>query len=287
MKEIREYLIKLNYSNRTTEKPFIKDILKNFNTNTLTGAYVVVNNNIYDFECYLNLHFENDYDKFEKWIRTYYPDKILLFSSNQTEVIAKFLERGYNLAGLVDEDTVDMIVSSEPNGIFLFPEKKVLKEMWKKADIPIVEEKDTIGNEFKVFLSHSSTDKKIVDEVYISLKNEGIYPWYDKYELFPGESITSKINEGLNSSDLGIIFLSKNFINSKSAWTTNEMNYFYQARMNNSDKINFICINIDLEHTEIPPLFQDYLYINYCNNDYKQRLIDSIKRIYYKSKNNH
>ncbi|MBL3940549.1 toll/interleukin-1 receptor domain-containing protein, partial [Bacteroides thetaiotaomicron] len=79
-----------------------------------------------------------------------------------------------------------------------------------------------------VFLSHSSRDKSIVDGVFNELHKAGIRAWYDRYEIDPGDSITDKINEGLASSQIGLLFFSKNFIDSKSGWPTKEANYFFQ-----------------------------------------------------------
>jgi len=74
---------------------------------------------------------------------------------------------------------------------------------------------------------------------------------------------------------LGLICLSKNFLNS--SWAKSEMNYFFQQRIN-QNKNNFICINIDLSHEEIPPLLQDYYYLDLRNTDWKTILTDTIRK---------
>src|SRR5205085_5911537 len=65
-----------------------------------------------------------------------------------------------------------------------------------------------------VFLSHSSIDKPIIEQIFFELQKEEIKVWFDKYEIKGGDSITDKLNEGLGKSDLGLICLSKNFLNS-------------------------------------------------------------------------
>lgn len=173
------------------------------------------------------------------------------------------------MATFIDEQTVDSVITSEPNSTFLFPDKEGMKSLWKSG---IVE-----GSSM-VFLSHSSKDKSKVDEIFNEVEKSDIRVWYDKYEIKPGDSITDKINDGLDSSDVGIICISNNFLNSSSGWTKSELNYFIQRRMR-SGKKDFICLNFDVPHDELPPLVQDYKYIDMEEKDAIDTLIGSLKNI--------
>ena len=53
----------------------------------------------------------------------------------------------------------------------------------------------------QVFLSHSSMDKEIVISVALDLNEKGITTWLDAFDILPGESIVSKINQGLSNCD--------------------------------------------------------------------------------------
>lgn len=54
-------------------------------------------------------------------------------------------------------------------------------------------------------------------------------------------------------------------------------NYFIQRRMRNPDK-PFIVVNFDVPHNELPPLVQDYKYIDFSESDAMEILVNSIKK---------
>ena len=61
---------------------------------------------------------------------------------------------------------------------------------------------------FDVFLSHSSHDKAIVRPLAERLRQDGLRVWFDEWELRPGDSIPSKIEEGLEHSRVLVLCLS-------------------------------------------------------------------------------
>ena len=66
----------------------------------------------------------------------------------------------------------------------------------------------------QVFISYSSVDKIIAKKISNNLKNKGISVWLDESEIRVGESIPEKIEEGINSSDVLCLLISKNSISS-------------------------------------------------------------------------
>lgn len=248
----RGYLFSLNYSERTKEKKFIKEILRKYDTQELVGAGIYVNNNPYNLQLLLHLNFEIDTTEFEEWLTTHYPEKHRKVNYFHSDIFESLPNKGYNIATFIDEYTVDMAITKEANPIFMFPERELMNSIWNT---------DILRDDFTVFLSHSSKDKEIVDKIFNELQVHEISAWYDKYEIKPGDSIVDKINEGLENSDLGIICVSRNFLNSSTGWTKSELNYFIQRRMR-SGKTDFICLNFDVKYEDLPPLVQDYRYID-------------------------
>ena len=61
-----------------------------------------------------------------------------------------------------------------------------------------------------VFLSHSSKDKAVVRLVAERLRADGVRVWFDDWELHPGDSIPSKIEEGLERSRVLVLCMSAN-----------------------------------------------------------------------------
>ena len=54
-----------------------------------------------------------------------------------------------------------------------------------------------------VFLSHGAKDKAVVRGVAERLRKDGLKVWFDEWELKPGDSIPSKIEEGLEDPEFG------------------------------------------------------------------------------------
>ena len=58
---------------------------------------------------------------------------------------------------------------------------------------------------FDVFLSHSSRDKDVIRELAERLQRDGLRVWFDQWEIQPGDSIPSKIEEGLEHSRVHVL----------------------------------------------------------------------------------
>ena len=52
---------------------------------------------------------------------------------------------------------------------------------------------------YDVFLSHNSKDKAIVRDVAERLRADGLRVWFDEWIIKPGDSIPSKVDEGLEA----------------------------------------------------------------------------------------
>ncbi len=131
-----------------------------------------------------------------------------------------------------------------------------------------------------MFLSHSSKDKDLVISVALDLNERGITTWLDAFDILPGESIISKINQGLENCEFILLFLSKNSI--KSSWVMKEWETLLWDEIN-SNKIRIIPIK--LEDCEIPKILQTKKYIDFSidyNNGITQ-LVNAI--IEYEQKN--
>ena len=63
---------------------------------------------------------------------------------------------------------------------------------------------------YDVFLSHSAKDKAVVRDVAERLRKDGVKVWFDEWVLKPGDSIPSKIEEGLERSRVLVLCMSAN-----------------------------------------------------------------------------
>lgn len=268
MQRDQSYIIQLDYGDRKTEREFLRQILQRYDKDTLVGCSLFVNNNPYRLESFLCLNFWDRHEDFESWLGEKFPSKKRHYRFLFSEITNALFVKGFNFVTFTDDSMLEFQMSDDANGIYLFPDRSIMNSKFGK---PLAD------NTFTVFLSHSSKDKTLVDAVFDKLHKAGVRAWYDRYEIQPGDSITDRINEGLNTSGLGLIFLSKNFLDKRSGWTMSEANFFFQQRMRDAQK-TFIIVNVDLSIDEMPPLLQDYRFIDLTNVQAHQEIVDAIVR---------
>lgn len=84
---------------------------------------------------------------------------------------------------------------------------------------------------YDVFISHASEDKEsFVDELCKLLQDQGVKIWYDTIAIRWGDSLRSKIDEGLKNSKFGIVVISPSYISK--GWTQYELDGLFQLEMN-------------------------------------------------------
>ena len=127
----------------------------------------------------------------------------------------------------------------------------------------------------KVFVSHSSKDKAIVDRIVSDLKKHGIIVWYDKFEIRAGDNIVEKINEGLRDSKYFIVILSPNALSS--TWVTEEISF---AILQQITYKGVFVIPVLIQECEIPPLLRHRRYVDFRKSydEGKQELLDILKK---------
>ena len=170
---------------------------------------------------------------------------------------------------------------------------EILHKLWNKISdakrLELIEEKNLIDNEIynrfenylecnkqknkKVLLSHSSADKSIVISVALDLQKMGINTWLDAFDILPGESIITKINDGIEECRFALLFLSRNSV--KSNWVTKEWETMLWDEIS-SDKVKIIPIR--LEECEIPKILQSKKYIDFSKS-YSNGLLEIIQTI--------
>jgi hypothetical protein len=111
-----------------------------------------------------------------------------------------------------------------------------------------------------LFISHASEDKEIAEKIFVDLKKRGIQSWFDKYEIFIGDSIVEKVSSGLESSTELIILLSKNSVEKK--WVKKELNTVIMNKLNGKE-VRILPVKID--DCVIPQLLVEYKYSDFKN----------------------
>lgn len=97
--------------------------------------------------------------------------------------------------------------------------------------------------EYDVFISHASEDKEsFVNDLVQALINRGIKVWYDSQNIEWGDSLRTKIDNGLRNASFGIVILSNNFISK--GWTRYELEGLFNIEMTKGKTILPIWHNI-------------------------------------------
>ena len=104
----------------------------------------------------------------------------------------------------------------------------------------------------RVFISHSSKDKAAVEALAQALRARGgIDPWFDKWEIGPGDDIVAAINAGLDEAGVGIIVFSRH--TRESGWVEAEVSYLTYARIQEGKVLIPVTVGDD---AWVPPLLR-------------------------------
>ena len=113
----------------------------------------------------------------------------------------------------------------------------------------------------KIFICHSSKDKKFVEKLSMDLLNSGVDVWFDKWEIKVGDSIIQKINTGiLDSSYMGIV-LSPSSV--KSTWIQKELSVGLIREIENQ---YVYVLPILYKSCKIPQLLTDKKYADFSED---------------------
>ena len=130
-----------------------------------------------------------------------------------------------------------------------------------------------------VFISHASEDKeRFVEGFARKLMGKGIQVWYDKWEMFTGDSLIDKIfEEGLKGADAVIIVLSNNSV--QKPWVIEELNAAMVKKINSKTKL----IPLLIDNCSVPECLRSTLWQKIEDtDDYEsefERIVASIFRI--------
>ncbi|MBC9230039.1 toll/interleukin-1 receptor domain-containing protein [bacterium SPL81] len=112
------------------------------------------------------------------------------------------------------------------------------------------------------FISHASEDKEEVAlPLADSLIRSGLKIWLDKTEIFLGDSLREKIDEGLTFSQYGIVILSHEFFSK--GWTKSELDGLFSREIGGEKIILPVWHNISFEEVKsYSPLIASKLGVN-------------------------
>ena len=104
----------------------------------------------------------------------------------------------------------------------------------------------------KVFLSYTSDDIELARRIAESLTAAGIDTWWDKWCIYPGDSLRQKIDEGLTDRTHFLVLLTPQSIDKP--WVKAEMDAAFVQKV--EDQCKFLPVRHDLSISALPPLLR-------------------------------
>lgn len=117
-----------------------------------------------------------------------------------------------------------------------------------------------------VFLSYSSQDKQLAERIAHDLVDRGIDVWFDEWNILVGESVSQKIEQGLDNSEFVLVLLSNQSV--ESGWVGKEWRSKIAEEI---DKNKTIILPLKSDDCKIPALLKDKKCADF-SRDYKAGL---------------
>lgn len=142
----------------------------------------------------------------------------------------------------------------------------------KAADIATPEERSLqavpltripTAHETRIFLSHKSTDKPIVQRFYNALKELGFEPWFDLPDMPAGTNLERGILEGFESSCAAAFFITENFRDEN--FLATEVDYAVAQKRKKGKKFAIITLRYP-NSFPVPGLLTPYIYKDVQND---------------------
>lgn len=85
----------------------------------------------------------------------------------------------------------------------------------------------------QIFIAYAHQDKAVAQRIAKKLGELGLDVWYDNFDLVPGDSLRSKIEETISSMDYLVVLLSPNSV--RSQWVRKELDFALSRELTTRD----------------------------------------------------
>ena len=125
------------------------------------------------------------------------------------------------------------------------------------AEEDVIKLSERPGPGLSVFVSHASEDARIASRVAMGLRAFDYDTWYDDWELLPGDSIIERIEAAIASTDVLLVFLSRNSV--RSAWVQRELSAGLSRQLSGK---GVLVIPVLVEECEMPGSLANTKYVD-------------------------
>jgi len=128
----------------------------------------------------------------------------------------------------------------------------------------------------KVFLCYSKQDKSQVKELYQALKEAGLEPWLDEFNLLPGQDWELEIKRAVQTADFFLACLSKNSVD-KRGYLQKEIKMGLEI-LGQMPEGKIYLIPVRLEECEVPDRLRNRHWVDIFVSDGFDKLVAAIKK---------
>jgi TIR domain len=119
-----------------------------------------------------------------------------------------------------------------------------------KERLGMKEDQDAVKESPCVFLSYTSDDLELARRIVEALQANGIETWWDRWCIYPGDSLRQKIDEGIGGCTHFLVLLTSQSI--AKPWVNQEMDAGLVRKLNG--KCRFLPVRYELPASRLPPL---------------------------------
>jgi tetratricopeptide (TPR) repeat protein len=149
-----------------------------------------------------------------------------------------------------------------------------LEEMQQSSDSDrfrtIVEDKRKKG-EFDVFLCHNTVDKPFVKEIGERLKENGILPWLDEWELPPGQDWMTELEKQIQKIKSAAVFVGKSGI---ALWQDKEQKLFIKQFVKRECPVIPVILPDCMKEPELSLFLEEMTFV-----DFRKKEPDPLKQL--------
>lgn len=153
--------------------------------------------------------------------------------------------------------------------------KNVIRLRQKYLEEQISLRDNKLGRSLRVFLCHSSQDKKQVRELYDRLIADQFEPWFDEESLLGGQDWDLEIRKAVKQSDAVIVCVSSGSVN-KAGYIQKEIKHALDIADMQPEGANYL-IPLRLEACEMPEKLSRWHRVNYFEANGYDLLIKSLR----------
>lgn len=117
-----------------------------------------------------------------------------------------------------------------------------------------------IKPEFDVFLCHNSEDKPQLRIIAECLKNKGIHPWFDEWELRPGVRWQQVLQEQISQIEAAAVFVGSNGLG---PWQQNELEAFLEIFARNNKPLIPVLLPDAPQKPELPLFLRGRMWVDF------------------------